>query len=207
MYGQAAAKMIGVAVSEDLRFPGEAAKCPRMDHPCPVTLKGVRYGWAASGCTRCASRLSASSATPQPGEGQKSRHLLLRAGAADSSLASLTARCPASFAPCSRRRVRRPQAQCGHIPAGSAPIARRHLQAAGLFEQLAQWSCTAGPGPCVAGLAQIGFRQRILAHFEVHPAERIQIGAVLGIKLHGFCTMASASSSFTHDPPACSRGN
>ncbi len=47
--GEAAAKVIGVAVGEDLRFAGQAAECPRMDHPCAVTLKGGAIGMGCFG--------------------------------------------------------------------------------------------------------------------------------------------------------------
>jgi hypothetical protein len=42
--GEAAAKVIGVTVSEDLGFSGEAAKGTGMDDSRPVTLKGTAIG-------------------------------------------------------------------------------------------------------------------------------------------------------------------
>ena len=112
-------------------LPARRRKSPRMDDPRPVTLKGSAVGMLRFGVLPLAST-PASSETEQRAAGQKFRRygsrpflLLLRAGAGDSSLASLTRRCPASFAPCSRRLVQHRPARCGHTPASSAPIARR----------------------------------------------------------------------------------
>lgn len=44
--GQAAAKVIGMAVGKDLCFPSQAAKGPGMDHPGAITLEwsSIRMG-------------------------------------------------------------------------------------------------------------------------------------------------------------------
>ncbi len=62
--GEPAAKVIGVAVSEDLGFARQAAKRPRVDHPRPVTLE---WGTVGMGRLRMRSlRQQASLARHQP---------------------------------------------------------------------------------------------------------------------------------------------
>jgi hypothetical protein len=70
--------------------------------------------------------------------------------------------------------------------------ATSQLQLAGLLVDFAEMVVDAGVGAgAVDGLAQVLFRQGILAHLEVDPAERIEEGAVLRVESTAFLIMAS----------------
>jgi len=157
--GEAIAKVIGVAVGEDLRLSCQAAKGAGMDYPRPVTLKWGAIGMGRFGMHPLGKRAGGvvrnGNAT-----GQCEGHLLLRAGARRFFLSQLDP-CAIElllhFAHVAGFGIRGHGA--GILLQALLPLRGSHLQAACLFIKLAQVVVYCRIlSHTLAGLAQVGFR-------------------------------------------------